>query len=118
MQLVGPPGPDTADKLTDLLPGLASLWSESLGNSEIIVAAAGNEGCECLHVPAALPSVLAVGAMDSQGKPLESSNWGGPYRQQGILAPGERIAGALPGGGVGYKSGTSSATAIVSGIIA
>ena len=29
-------------------------------NRILIVAAAGNEGCECLHVPAALPSVLAV----------------------------------------------------------
>ncbi len=26
----------------------------------LIVAAAGNDGCDCLHVPAALPAVLAV----------------------------------------------------------
>jgi len=36
-------------------------------NNVLIVAAAGNDGCECLHVPAALPTVLAVGAMDEQG---------------------------------------------------
>ena len=30
----------------------------------LIVAAAGNDGCECLHLPAAESSVLAVGAMD------------------------------------------------------
>ena len=35
--------------------------------------AAGNDGCECLHIPAALESVLAVGAMDAQGKPLDFS---------------------------------------------
>lgn len=38
----------------------------------LIVAAAGNDGCACLHVPAALPAVLAVGAMDDQGSPLNS----------------------------------------------
>src|SRR5262249_53151557 len=31
----------------------------------LIVAAAGNDGCSCLHVPAALETVLAVGAMDA-----------------------------------------------------
>ncbi len=35
----------------------------------LLIAAAGNDGCECLHVPAALPAVLAVGAMDAQGHP-------------------------------------------------
>ena len=84
----------------------------------LIVAAAGNDGCRCLHIPAALPSVLAVGAMSAEGTPLEFSNWGEAYRRQGILAPGERITGALPGGGVTSRSGTSYATPIVSGIAA
>lgn len=87
-------------------------------NGVLIVAAAGNDGCECLHVPATLPAVLAVGAMDSAGKPLESSNWGKAYQVQGILAPGDSIAGAVPGGGVASKSGTSFAAPIVSGIVA
>ncbi|NER84293.1 MAG: S8 family serine peptidase [Leptolyngbya sp. SIO1D8] len=55
-------------------------------NNVLIVAAAGNDGCDCLHVPAALPAVLAVGAMDSQGQPMEFSNWGEIYPEQGILA--------------------------------
>ncbi len=84
----------------------------------LIVAAAGNDGCECLHIPAAAPSVLAVGAMDSTGVPLASSNWGAAYRSQGILAPGMDVAGAVPGGGTTRKSGTSFATPIVSGLAA
>ena len=64
----------------------------------LIVAAAGNDACDCLHVPAALPSVLAVGAMNGEGVPLEFSNWGKGYQFQGILAPGENILGAAPGG--------------------
>lgn len=81
----------------------------------LIVAAAGNDGCDCLHIPAAAPSVLAVGAMDRHGAPLASSNWGGAYRSQGILAPGVDILGATPGGGTARKSGTSFATPFVSG---
>lgn len=84
----------------------------------LIIAAAGNEGCACWHVPAALQSVLAVGAMDARGQPLDFSNWGHPYQTQGILAPGERILGARSGGGTVCASGTSYATAVVSGIAA
>jgi hypothetical protein len=87
-------------------------------NNVLIVAAAGNDGCQCLHVPAALPSVLAVGAMNAQGLPFDFSNWGDVYQTQGILAPGENILGAEPGGRIARKSGTSFATPIVSGIVA
>jgi subtilisin family serine protease len=82
----------------------------------LIVAAAGNDGCACLHIPAALPTVLAVGAMNAHGEPLTMSNWGTAYRLQGILAPGEEIRGAGPAGGTMRMSGTSCATAVVSGL--
>ncbi|KAA3656894.1 MAG: peptidase S8 [Chloroflexi bacterium] len=87
-------------------------------NDVLIVAAAGNEGCECLHIPGASPSVLAVGAMDAQNQPLPFSNWGDEYRSQGVLALGEEILGAVPGGGTARQSGTSYATPIVSGVVA
>jgi cyanobactin maturation PatA/PatG family protease len=99
-------------------PLLADVVSDCARRGVLIVAAAGNEGCECLHVPAALDSVLAVGAMDARGEPLGFSNWGGPYRTQGVLAPGEQILGARPGGGRAWASGTSFATAVVSGVAA
>lgn len=84
----------------------------------LIVAAAGNDGCDCLHIPAALESVLAVGAMDAQGNPIGFSNWGKAYQNQGILALGENILGAIPGGGTATKTGTSFAAPVVSGIVA
>nr|QGA72587.1 MusA [Desmonostoc sp. PCC 7906] len=87
-------------------------------NNVLLVAAAGNNGCECLHVPAALPAVLAVGAMDDGGQPIDFSNWGDTYQTQGILAPGENILGARAGGGVKEWTGTSFATPIVSGVAA
>ena len=87
-------------------------------NNVLLIAATGNDGCECLHVPAALPTVLAVGAMGEKGEPLNYSNWGQAYRNQGILAPGENIQGAKPGGGTRESNGTSFATPIVSGVAA
>jgi cyanobactin maturation PatA/PatG family protease len=99
-------------------PMLANAVRFCNDNGVLIVAAAGNDGCQCLHVPAALPSVLAVGAMNAQGLPFDFSNWGDAYQTQGILAPGENILGAVPGGGTTLKSGTSFATPIVSGIVA
>ncbi|HEY9660581.1 MAG TPA: S8 family serine peptidase, partial [Allocoleopsis sp.] len=97
---------------------LASAVRLCADNNVLIVAAAGNDRCDCLHVPAAIASVLAVGAMDAQGKPIEFSNWGEAYQSQGVLALGEHILGAIPGNRTAVKSGTSFATPIVSGVVA
>ncbi|MCP4352770.1 MAG: PatA/PatG family cyanobactin maturation protease [Desulfobacterales bacterium] len=83
----------------------------------LIVAAAGNDGCQCTHIPAAGPNVLVVGATDSQNMPENYSNWGSVYQNRGILVPGENILGAMPGGDTTTKSGTSFVTPIVSGIV-
>ena len=84
----------------------------------LIVAAAGNDGCRCLQVPAALNSALAVGACDLNGRPLDFSNFGDAYLENGILAPGEHVKGASPQANVALRSGTSFATPIVSGVAA
>jgi len=84
----------------------------------LIIAAAGNNRCACLHMPAALPSVLAAGAMDDEGHPVDFSNWGAAYAEQGILAPGTEILGAVSGGGTAKLTGTSFATPIVTSVAA
>ena len=99
-------------------PILADAVARAIRRGVLVVAAAGNDGCECSHVPAALPGVLAVGAMDALGRPLASSNWGGAYRSAGLLAPGAGLVAALAGGGRFAVAGTSFATAIVSGAAA
>jgi cyanobactin maturation PatA/PatG family protease len=99
-------------------PLLADVVRACSRRGVLIVAAAGNDGCDCLHVPAAMESVLAVGAMDDRGEPLDFSNWGNRYRSGGVLAPGENVVGAGPGGGTIARSGTSYATPYVSGIAA
>jgi hypothetical protein len=99
-------------------PALSKIIKECSDNNILIVAAVGNDGCNCLNVPAAEDNVLAVGAMDNLGRPLESSNWGGAYHSHGILALGLDILGALPVQGTIKKTGSSFATPIVSGIVA
>jgi cyanobactin maturation PatA/PatG family protease len=84
----------------------------------LVVAAVGNDGCACLQVPSAVPSVLAVGALAPDGTPLESNNWGEAYLANGVLAPGQDLLGAAPGGGVRELTGSSFATPVVSGVAA
>jgi len=84
----------------------------------LVVAATGNDGCDCVHVPAALPTVVAVGALGRLGKSVPSSNFGRSYASHGVLAPGEKIPGAVPGGSIVAYTGSSFATPIVTALAA
>jgi cyanobactin maturation PatA/PatG family protease len=87
-------------------------------NDVLVVAAVGNDGCDCLQVPAAVAPTLAVGAAGLDGQPLASSNWGEIYRANGVLAPGQDLRGAAPGSGTVLLTGSSFATPVVSGVAA
>jgi hypothetical protein len=82
----------------------------------LVVAAAGNEGSACAHVPGASPMVLVVGATDEYGQPTRFSNWSELYVSHGIVAPGVELLGAGLEGKLESQSGTSHAAAIVSGV--
>jgi len=99
-------------------PLLESAVRNCVTSGVLVVAAAGNQGGSQMQVPSTLPSVLAVGAMNEQGDPLESSSWIVGCESCGLLAPGAAILGARIGGGTRVDSGTSCATATVSGIAA
>lgn len=89
----------------------------------LVVAAAGNERSdtdksENYYYPAAyrLSNTISVAAIDINNKLLPSSNWGKTHVD--VAAPGDHIYSTLPGGRYGYMSGTSQATAFVSGMAA
>ena len=86
-------------------------------NGILLVAAAGNDGCPCLHVPASLEGVLAVGSHGPE-EASEFSNHHERYQRNGITAPGEHITGAALVGGTQEQSGTSAATPVVTGVAA
>ncbi|WP_370414115.1 S8 family serine peptidase [Streptomyces fradiae] len=109
-------GERTADGQADPLLARALRLCEDRG--VLVVSAVGNDGADTLQVPAAHPSVLAVGAAAADGRPLDISNWGAAYRTHGILAPGQDIEGAAPGGGLASLTGSSFATPLVAGTAA
>ncbi len=87
----------------------------------LLVVAAGNEHKDInkstnFFYPASyhLPNIVAVSASDINNRLVPSSNWGD--RKVDVAAPGENIYSTLPGGKFGYMTGTSQATAFVTGI--
>jgi thermitase len=87
----------------------------------LFVAAAGNEKSNSDRFgfyPADydLPNILSVAAINQKKKMFEASNYG--VRTVDLVAPGEEILSTLPNGKYGYMSGTSQATAFVSGVAA
>jgi hypothetical protein len=94
---------------------MADAVKEAEKKGVMVVGAAGNARMDKqgqilynspLYYPAALPTVLGVGAVDSDGKYVITSN-AGPGID--VAAPGESIWAAVPGGGKGLDSGTSFA---------
>ncbi|MDF3140198.1 MULTISPECIES: type VII secretion-associated serine protease mycosin [unclassified Streptomyces] len=79
----------------------------------VVVASAGNDGSIAVEEPAALPGVVAVGAVDKEGNRWEGSNTG---KGLALMAPGVEILAADPTRSQQYSlsNGSSDATAYVS----
>ncbi|KUM67081.1 serine protease [Streptomyces curacoi] len=79
----------------------------------VVVAAAGNDGSIAVDEPAALPGVVAVGAVDKSGNRWDGSNTG---KGLTLMAPGVEILGADTTRSQQYSlsRGTSDAAAFVS----
>jgi subtilisin family serine protease len=85
-------------------------------NGKVLIAAAGNDGPTAAPCyPAAYPEVIAVTATDADDKLLNVANHGSYVA---VAAPGVDIFVATPGGGYEFTTGTSVATAHVSGLVA
>jgi subtilisin family serine protease len=108
MSLGGPPGVED--------PLLKRMVDEAVNRGALVVAAAGNDGAKARPgFPAALPNVVAVTAVDSKSHLYASATQGNFVS---LAAPGVEIISTSPGGKLLVASGTSLATAFVSGTAA
>jgi len=87
----------------------------AIAHGVLVVAASGNGGMNTTYYPASYPGVISVGAVDSglNWAPFSSSN-----DQVSLVAPGVGIYSTYPGGTYRTFSGTSMASAHVSGVAA
>ena len=87
----------------------------------LFVAAAGNERANSDKIPYypadyGLDNLISVTAFNPSQEVLSSSNWG--VVSVDIAAPGQNILSTLPGNSYGFMTGTSQATAFVTGAAA
>lgn len=93
----------------------------ALERGVIVVAAAGNDGCDCLAYPARYPEVVAVGASNSTGTTSSFSSYGDNLD---IVAPGSGIktpswSQAAPTNNYAQSvAGTSFSAPYISGLLA
>jgi subtilisin family serine protease len=109
---------------SDFLPEERDAILEANEKGVLFVSAAGNERADIdkkrnNYYPASyhLPNMVSVSAIDEANEHLiAASNWG--KTQVDIAAPGNKILSTLPGNKYGALTGTSQATAFVSGLSA
>jgi thermitase len=90
---------------------VAYAWSKGA----LIVAAAGNDGGSTPQYPAYYPECIAVTATKEDGSRAPLASYGDWVD---IAALGYQVYSTLPDNEYGYKTGTSQATAYVSGLAA
>ncbi|MDH7517262.1 MAG: S8 family peptidase [Candidatus Thermoplasmatota archaeon] len=81
----------------------------------VVVAAAGNDGQSHVSYPAAYPTVIAVGAIDTSDNRCSFSNYGEDLE---LMAPGYRVVSSIPGNEYKFFTGTSMACPHVAGVAA
>ena len=88
--------------------------NEAVTADVVLVAASGNEH-QGVGMPASLPGVLAVGAVDRNNKVADFSNFG---KELGLVAYGTQIPAARPHNTYTVRKGTSDSSALVAGVAA
>ncbi|HEX9377731.1 MAG TPA: S8 family serine peptidase [Actinomycetota bacterium] len=108
MSLVDATGSEMGD-------AVQAAWQSGSAAGSVLVAAAGNTGGTAVKYPAGYGSVISVGNTDSSDHIASSSTHNADVE---LSAPGTSILSTSKSGGYTSMSGTSMATAMVSGVAA
>jgi thermitase len=87
----------------------------ALDHGVTVVAASGNDGSDTKYYPGALPGVIAVGAVDDDGRVAPFTSYGAPIT---VVAPGVNIVSSFAHGRYAVASGTSQAAPCVAASVA
>lgn len=92
------------EKVDVISMSLGGMWSTPAERDAVqkadkagitVVAASGNSGTNKVSYPAALPTVIAVGAIDNTLKKADFSQWG---PELAVVAPGVAVVSSVPQG--------------------
>ena len=98
------------------MPTVAAFLGRALDEYGLtVVASAGNGASSAAHYPSDYEQCISVVCANAEGRKDPNSNYG-PGTD--VSAPGFHVWSTVDGGGYGYKTGTSMAAAIVSGVAA
>lgn len=95
----------------DLVEALNRAESQKI----VVIASSGNDGAEGDTYPAAIPTVLAVGASDRNNERAQFSQYGDFVD---VVAPGVDMLSTVPGAGQCTDNGTSFSAPYVAGLAA
>ncbi len=104
----------TVDKIESKVLTETIKWARSKGT--LTTAAAGNDGDELRHWPAAQREVVSVASLDTSNDVLASYSTRGDWVD--VAALGTDLVSLMPGAGFDSWSGTSMATPVVSAQLA
>ncbi|WP_243027267.1 S8 family peptidase [Thermus albus] len=96
-------------------PTLENAIFQARASGAVVVAASGNDGGYGVLFPGNLPTVIAVGAVDSTKNRASFSTYG---PELDLMAPGVGVLVADESGGYASGDGTSFASPVVAGVVA
>ncbi len=100
---------------TDGSEKLADAVQYAVDHDVLLIAPTGDDSNHEVLFPAAFEGCLAVSATTNQDAFWSQSNYGPGVD---LSAPGQDIWSTWPGGGFGFRSGASAASAVVAGVAA